>query len=465
MPLKQIEKADTIRNNGCFDAKSLVETPMGQMEMSQLQTNDLVLTMNSQTGELQYSPVIMWLDRDETSSELYVELQTKSGQLIRLTSSHLIYIADDTMLPQLDAYYSATQQTAQQQLLTPMEQTTQLAIDLTAKSKQGEQPQQQQLNESGQRAKDSMAAGSGESDKNYYYYDFNSTQQQQQSAKPNDDITAASASGISPQSDTSTASGNGGQENLDLRDFVYTNYARNIIVGQYVLVNSPEEQVVELMTTVNDVDRKQAHSAPSLGRAYVHPNRLVAGKIKSNAPYRNKILHYGGKSYKQNLVSNQQQGIRKPRVKLEQIVSVNYVNRQGIYAPLTREGNIVVNSVVASCYAVISDHDMAHWSFAPVRWLSMLKEMVFGLRPETPVDERLVETIQRRTYYKELLEKQSAGINPNDGQQHTNIPNYNTTNSLNRTTETGTNSSRHIHWYPILLYNIARIVLPNNYLY
>ena len=72
---------------------------MGQMEMSQLQTNDLVLAMNSHTGQFQFSPVLMWLDRDVSSSEVYVNLTTKSGKHIQLTSSHLIYLADDEPMP------------------------------------------------------------------------------------------------------------------------------------------------------------------------------------------------------------------------------------------------------------------------------------------------------------------------------------------------------------------------------
>ncbi|XP_076017160.1 sonic hedgehog protein [Genypterus blacodes] len=48
---------------------------------------------------------------------------------------------------------------------------------------------------------------------------------------------------------------------------------------------------------------------------------------------------------------------------------------QGSFAPVTAQGTIVVDEVLASCYAVIEDHDLAHWALAPVRlahWVSSL---------------------------------------------------------------------------------------------
>lgn len=54
---------------------------------------------------------------------------------------------------------------------------------------------------------------------------------------------------------------------------------------------------------------------------------------------------------------------------------VNGVKRstaKGAYAPLTETGNIVVDNVLCSCYAVISSHELAHWSFAPLRFADWL---------------------------------------------------------------------------------------------
>ena len=41
------------------------------------------------------------------------------------------------------------------------------------------------------------------------------------------------------------------------------------------------------------------------------------------------------------------------------------------------EGNIVVDGVVASCYAS-SDHDLAHFAMTPIRSFPKIMELIFG---------------------------------------------------------------------------------------
>lgn len=45
----------------------------------------------------------------------------------------------------------------------------------------------------------------------------------------------------------------------------------------------------------------------------------------------------------------------------------------GVYAPLTREGTVIVDGVAVSCYAGVQNQALAHWAFAPLRlWRSLL---------------------------------------------------------------------------------------------
>lgn len=49
---------------------------------------------------------------------------------------------------------------------------------------------------------------------------------------------------------------------------------------------------------------------------------------------------------------------------------------RGVYAPLTYDGTIVVNSIAASCYALVETHSLAHSSFMPMRSLHRIEEWV-----------------------------------------------------------------------------------------
>jgi len=74
--------------------------------------------------------------------------------------------------------------------------------------------------------------------------------------------------------------------------------------------------------------------------------------------------------------ANGSHGIQSVRVnKISSIVS------KGVYAPLTSQGTIVVDGVVASCYASVHSHRFAHFSMTSLRLAWYLRD-VMGL-PET----------------------------------------------------------------------------------
>lgn len=418
--------------------------------MSQLQTNDLVLTMNPQSGRLQYSPVIMWLDRDELGQELFVELTTKSGRQIQLTSSHLIYVADE-QLPDLSHKQPP-----------PSTATTTLANNHKAKT-----------------------------GNNYYYYETNSQLANESNPTGAGDLAEPSASSkLSPL--------RGRQQQLDwspkyqaaanLDDSIFKTYARSVVVGQYLLTKSSAAE-----DQIKTVDYPKEGAFEWLWSAPGRESRLLL--LGRSAPATGRMM-VDDQEQEQQLESATTTAAAGS-VALDQIVSVNYVSRDGIYAPLTRQGNIVVDSVLASCYAVISDHEMAHLSFAPVRWMSYINQWLFGLQPDTPTEERVLESSALKVSERALTTGlESDGVNSSNllrksqryvqqqkkqtpqSDEHNNykLPTISTTNGLNRTQQQQLESRRRadveqrqpqrtIHWYPLVLFNIARFILPNRYLY
>ncbi|CAF4856178.1 unnamed protein product, partial [Rotaria sp. Silwood1] len=50
------------------------------------------------------------------------------------------------------------------------------------------------------------------------------------------------------------------------------------------------------------------------------------------------------------------------------VKAVKHEIKVGYYSPITADGTILVNNIVASVYARINNHHIAHLSNAPMRW-------------------------------------------------------------------------------------------------
>ena len=62
-----------------------------RLKLSELKIGDSVLSVNSASGELEFSPVILFLDRNPNESRQFLTIQTESGHSLTLTPTHLIY--------------------------------------------------------------------------------------------------------------------------------------------------------------------------------------------------------------------------------------------------------------------------------------------------------------------------------------------------------------------------------------
>ncbi|XP_008394967.1 sonic hedgehog protein isoform X1 [Poecilia reticulata] len=71
---------------------------------------------------------------------------------------------------------------------------------------------------------------------------------------------------------------------------------------------------------------------------------------------------------------------------------------EGSFAPVTAKGTVVVDQVLASCYAVIEDHELAHWALAPVRIAHWVSSSLFVSRPRVSAHNEGVHWYSKLLY-------------------------------------------------------------------
>ncbi|XP_038838001.1 indian hedgehog B protein-like [Salvelinus namaycush] len=62
-------------------------------------------------------------------------------------------------------------------------------------------------------------------------------------------------------------------------------------------------------------------------------------------------------------------GDKGPQAHLSPVAWIHIQVDTGAFAPLTGHGSLVVDGVLASCYAAMDQHHLAHWAFGPLRLL------------------------------------------------------------------------------------------------
>ncbi|KPP74822.1 hypothetical protein Z043_105990, partial [Scleropages formosus] len=77
------------------------------------------------------------------------------------------------------------------------------------------------------------------------------------------------------------------------------------------------------------------------------------------------------------LVQGDEGGLRPSR-----IVSISAEEGKGVYAPLTEHGTLFVEGVLASSYAALEEHALAHRAFWPLRFLLSVTQPLQGKRIE-----------------------------------------------------------------------------------
>ncbi|KAK2575804.1 hypothetical protein KPH14_007188 [Odynerus spinipes] len=190
-------------------------------------------------------------------------------------------------------------------------------------------------------------------------------------------------------------------------------------------------QFVQLLTSSGRVlTLTPAHLVPTEGRSTIFSARVRTG---------DKILvsdEDSSFSKAASLESNQVSSSDR-RLRWDRVIETRLVLEEGVYAPLTTEGTVLVDDVVASCYAVIDSQTLAHYSFLPLRVWNTL-EFFFVRRPAP----------------RGTLEQDRPEIRQQQGG-----------NETAATTSSKRNEIDGVHWYASFLYSFASRVLPSKMLY
>ena len=146
------------------------------------------------------------------------------------------------------------------------------------------------------------------------------------------------------------------------------------------------------------------------------------------------------------------------RVRPSRIISVAVEESMGVYAPLTEAGTLFVDGVLASNYALLEHHRLAHWAFGPLRLLSSFKQLLWG---ETTKEQQTTESEAACTktpfHTSTFPKKDKACVYVNKD-----IVNKQDNRSEPLGMEDKHLSDRqtsHVHWYGRLLYSFGWIFL------
>ena len=93
------------------------------------------------------------------------------------------------------------------------------------------------------------------------------------------------------------------------------------------------------------------------------------------------VLTYGQGDEEQEEEREEGTQTRKGGVRRGHLTRVTWVEvreGRGAFAPLTRHGTLVVDDVLASCYAAVDQQWLAHWALGPLRALHSLAGSAFG---------------------------------------------------------------------------------------
>ncbi|KAJ0036795.1 hypothetical protein NQD34_005472 [Periophthalmus magnuspinnatus] len=129
------------------------------------------------------------------------------------------------------------------------------------------------------------------------------------------------------------------------------------------------------------------------------------------------------------------------------IITVSVEKSMGVYAPLTEEGTLFVNGILASSYALVEDHRLAHWAFGPMRTFFTFNQLLWG---ETSITYNITDkTVNTKVLQdKTFICEQTPQSTPLGLKIRWKCPMF--------------REVSFVHWYAKLLYNFGFIILDSS---
>jgi len=89
--IKALDKLDYVITDECIHSETLITTIEGDVEIQNLKTSDVILTINEKTNVYEYKP-IQKIHRNLmiSSNEKMYELEIENGIVIKITGNHRV---------------------------------------------------------------------------------------------------------------------------------------------------------------------------------------------------------------------------------------------------------------------------------------------------------------------------------------------------------------------------------------
>lgn len=160
------------------------------------------------------------------------------------------------------------------------------------------------------------------------------------------------------------------------------------------------------------------------------------------------------------LVKNQQTISHKnsPTYTVEKVINIEAKIQTGVYAPLTVTGNLVVDGVLSSCYALIDDQTLAHVAFAPVRLAHNFRQSVAHLWKQF---SRFVSF----SHHDNEISTDHHLSTRKDVESDIHAPREMSPSVAKSLSNSYLNDNQGIHWYASFLYSATRYILPASLIY